>query len=206
MASWSDVNPPATSSLRNENLATPDPSAAGVTCQKRRTALAGSAPQLLYGFEPPAAVLAVVLPNAALRLEKRTVSTPRPSTKLNGPAVVLRGWLELCRIWPLLVYAPPTVSTNVAVSRTALTLTVSAPLTVVAAVSESGEETFASVKLSKVNAGTDCGLAPLKLTMLPVTVYTFVPGVNAPATPIVPIEASVLAPVELLVRLWYENA
>src|SRR5215212_1141407 len=98
MASWPDVSPPATSSLRNENLATPDPLDAGVTCQKRRTALAGSAPQLLYGFEPPAAVSAVVLPNAALRLDKRTVWTPRPSTKSNGPAVVLTGWFKLCRI------------------------------------------------------------------------------------------------------------
>src|SRR5215212_2766855 len=156
MASWSDVNPPATSSLRNENRATPDPPASGVTCQKRRTALAGRAPQLLYGFEPPAAVLAVVLPNAALRLDKRTVWTPRPSAKSNGPAVVLRSWFELCRIWPLSVYAPPTVRTNVAVSRTAPALTVSAPPTVVAAVSETAAETFASVKLSKVNAGTDC--------------------------------------------------
>ena len=76
---------------------------AGVTCQKRRTALGGSAPQLLYGFEPPAAVLAVVLPNAALRPDRRTVSTPRPSAKLKGPGVVLRTWVRLCRIWPLLV-------------------------------------------------------------------------------------------------------
>src|SRR3954453_22944269 len=120
MASWSEVNPPATSSSRNENRATPDPLASGVTCQKRRTALAGSAPQLLYGSEPPAAVLVVVLPNAALRLDMRIVWTPRPSTKLNGPAVVLSGWFKLCRIWPLLVYAPPTVRANVAVSRTAL--------------------------------------------------------------------------------------
>ena len=37
--------------------------------------------------------------------------------------------------------------------------------------------------------------------VLPVTVYEFVPVVNAPAMPIVPDEARVLAPVLLLVRL-----
>ena len=142
----------------------------GVTCQKRRTAFGGSAPQLLYGFEPPAAVLAVVLPNAALRPDRRTVSTPRPSAKLNAPAMVLRTWVRLCRIWPLLVYAPLTVRTNVVVSRTALELTVRAPLTVVAAVSETVAAVLASVRLLKVNAGIVCAPEPLKLTVLPVTV------------------------------------
>src|SRR3954468_280722 len=117
MASWPGAKPPATSSLRKENRAEPEPLLAGVTCQKRRTALGGSAPQLLYGSEPPAAVLAFVLPNAALRPARRTVSTPRPSAKLNGPAVVVRSWVRLCRIWPLLVDVPLTVRTNVPVSR-----------------------------------------------------------------------------------------
>src|SRR5688572_9128320 len=201
MASWSVARPPATSSLRKENRAEPEPLVAGVTCQKRRTALEGSAPQLLYGFAPPAAVLAVVLPNTALRPDRRTVSTPRPSAKLNAPGVVLRSWVWLCRIWPLLVYAPLTVRTNVVVSRTALALTVSEPLTVTAAVSETVATVLASVRLLNVNAGIVCAPEPLRLTVLPVTVYAFVPGVNVPATPIVPLDASVRAPVELLVRL-----
>src|SRR5215208_7208471 len=90
--------PPVTSSVRNENRAKPEPAVAGVACQKRRTALGGSAPQLLYGFEPPDAVLTVVLPNATLRPDTRSASTPRPSAKLNGPAGVLRVCVWLCRI------------------------------------------------------------------------------------------------------------
>jgi hypothetical protein len=46
--------------------------------------------QLVYGFAPPAAVLAVVFPNAVLSPESLTVSMPRPSAKLKGPGVVLR--------------------------------------------------------------------------------------------------------------------
>ena len=42
---------------------------------------------------------------------------------------------------------------------------------------------------------------PLKLTVLPVTVYAFAPGANVPATPTVPGLAKVRRPVELLVRL-----
>src|SRR3954452_16472589 len=103
MASWSVVRPPATSLFGTENRARAEPVVPGVACQKRRTAVGGSAPQLLYGFEPPAAVLAVVLPNAALRPDRRTVSTPRPSAKVNGPRVELRACVALCRIWPLLV-------------------------------------------------------------------------------------------------------
>jgi hypothetical protein len=57
------------------------------------------------------------------------------------------------------------------------------------------------VRLLKLNAGMVCAPAPLKFTVLPVTVYAFVPGVNVPATPTVPDDASVRAPVELLVRL-----
>jgi len=49
-------------------------------------------------------------------------------------------------------------------------------------------------------AGIVCAPVPLKLTVLPVTVYALAPGVNVPATPIVPLGASVRAPVELLVR------
>src|SRR5689334_5753332 len=103
MTSCSAVRPPVTSSFRNENRAKPEPLLAVVTCQKRRTALAGSAPQLLYGFEPPAAVLVFVLPNAALRADSRSVSTPTPSMKVNGPVVVFSAWLTLWRIWPLLL-------------------------------------------------------------------------------------------------------
>ena len=73
-------------------FALPEPLLAGVTCQNRPTGLGGSAPQLLYGFEPPADVLTVVLPSAPLRPDRRTVSTPTPSTKLNGPAGVLKAW------------------------------------------------------------------------------------------------------------------
>src|SRR5256885_12791845 len=51
-----------------------------------------------------------------------------------------------------------------------------------------------------------CAPVALKFTVLPVIVYAFVPGVNVPATPTVPLEASVRAPVELLVRLLYANA
>src|SRR4051794_20600692 len=167
MASWSVARPPATSSLRKENRAEPEPLLAGVICPKRWTALAGSAPQLLYGSEPPAAVLAVVLPNAELRPDRRTVSAPRPSAKLNGPAVVLSACGWLCRIWPLLVYVPLTVRTNVVVSRTALALTVMAPLTVVAVVSETVAAVLASVRLLKVKAGMACAAVPLKLTVLP---------------------------------------
>ena len=195
------VRPPATSSLRNENRARPEPLLAGVTCQKRRTGLGGSAVQLLNGFAPPAAMLAVVLPSAALRPDRRTVSMPRASAKLNGPAVPLRTWVWLCRIWPLLVYAPLTVMTNVVVSSRALALTVRAPLTVAAPLSETVAAVLAFVRLLNVNAGIVCAADPLKLTVLPVTVYTFAPGVNAPATPIVPLDASVRVPVELLVRL-----
>jgi len=52
-----------------------------------------------------------------------------------------------------------------------------------------------------LNAGIVCAPEPLKLIVLPVIVYEFVPGVNVPATPTVPLEASVRAPVLLLVRL-----
>jgi hypothetical protein len=41
----------------------------------------------------------------------------------------------------------------------------------------------------------------LKFTVLPVVVYAFVLGVNAHATPIVPELASVLAPVEVLLKM-----
>src|SRR3954470_14804438 len=92
MASWSVARPPASSSARKETGARAEPLVAGVTCQKRWTALGGSAPQLLYGSGPPAAVLAVTLPNAELRPDRRTVVTPRPSAKLNGPTVVFRTW------------------------------------------------------------------------------------------------------------------
>src|SRR3954452_11837145 len=62
------------------------------------------------------------------------------------------------------------------------------------------------VRLLYANAGIACATEPLKWTVLAVTVYTFVPGVKLPATPIVPLAATVRAPVELLVRLLYANA
>src|SRR3954471_5857588 len=103
MARRSVPRPPATSSLRKENRATPEPLVPGVTCQKRLTAFAGSAPQLLYGSDPPAAVLAVVLPKAVSRPERRALSTPTPSANVKGPAVLARDCVRLCRICPLLV-------------------------------------------------------------------------------------------------------
>src|SRR4051794_6242802 len=160
--------PPDTSSLRKENRANAAPLVPGVTCQNRRTGLGGSTPQLLYGSEPPDAVLAVVLANAALSPDTRTVSTPRPSANVNGPVVVLSTWAALCRICPLFVYVPPRVTTNVVVSTTALELTVRAPLTDVFAVSETAAAVLASVRLLKVNAGMACAAVPLKLTVLPV--------------------------------------
>ena len=57
------------------------------------------------------------------------------------------------------------------------------------------------VRLLYANAGIACAPEPLKSTVLPVTVNVFDPGVKAPATPTVPLDASVRAPVELLVRL-----
>src|SRR3954465_10867562 len=177
MASWSVARPPTTSSSRKENRARAEPLVAGVTCQKRGTAVGGGVPcqrggagwggsappQLLYGSGPPAAVLAVVLPNAELRPDRRTVFTPRPSAKLNGPTVVLRTCVTLCRIWPLLVYVPLTVRTNVVVSSTAPALTVRAPLTVVAPASETVAAVFASVRLLNVNTGMAWAAVPLKL-------------------------------------------
>jgi hypothetical protein len=193
--------PPGTSSLRKEKRAVAVPPVAGVTCQKRWIGLGGSPVQVLYGFEPPAAEFAVVLPKAPLRPARRAVSTPSPSTKVNGPRLLFTAWLWLCRIWPLFVYAPVSVRTKVVVSSTAPAFTARAPLTVAAPPSETAAPVLASVRLLKVKAGIVCAPDPLKATVLPVTVYAFVPGVNAAATPIVPEEASVRAPVELLVRL-----
>src|SRR4029079_3407936 len=128
----------------------------------------GSAPQSLYGFAPPAAVLAVVPPKAVLRSDRRTACTPMPSPKPNGPAVVLRAWVAVCLIWPLLVYVPPRVTANDAVSRTGPALVVSAPPTVTGPVRKTGAAVFASVRLLKLNPGIDWGEAPLKVTVLPV--------------------------------------
>src|SRR5688572_6953792 len=60
---------------------------------------------------------------------------------------------------------------------------------------------LSSVSELNVKTGIVCAALPLKLTVFPVTVYTFVPGVNTPAIPTVPPLANVRAPVLLLVRL-----
>src|SRR5260370_363804 len=57
------------------------------------------------------------------------------------------------------------------------------------------------VRLVELIARMDCSLPPLKSIVMPVIVYVLVLGVNVLATPIVPLSASVRAPVELLVRL-----
>src|SRR3954447_9487559 len=147
MAISSVPRPAGASSLRNENRAVAVPPVVGVSCQKRSTALNGRDPQVLYGSAPPAALFVVVLPKATLRPASRAVSTPRPSTNVNGPARVPRDWDAVCRICPLLAYVPLRVRTDDAVLNTALELTVSAPLTVVAPARETAAAVLASVRL-----------------------------------------------------------
>ena len=64
----------------------------------------------------------------------------------------------------------------------------------------------AVVRWLKLKVGIVCAPMPLKLTVLPVVVKLFAPGVKIPATPTVPLAASVRAPVELLVRWKKLNA